>query len=164
MSNCHKICVCIHDDDDDVFILLVAFLFKRKHCPSNPVNPQPGTSMQNSEILSLYLFNYSVDPHRSQSATSVLPQYPHTSPSPVSSNAPVHLGEDGSSDDSFVPSLGSTARLQSLFFFASSVQILSLLFYVYLTKSDIWNIVISENKYFVTLACCRSLLWWHRQP
>jgi len=80
------------------------------HFASNPLNPQPVTSMQNSEILSRYLSNYSVEPQRPPTSTAVLPQY-HNSPCPISSNAPLLPGEDGSSDVSSVLSVGSTAHL-----------------------------------------------------
>ena len=59
-----------------------SFLPNSSHFASNP---QPVTSMQNSEILSRYLSNYSVEPQRPPASTTVLPQY-HTSPSPISSN------------------------------------------------------------------------------
>jgi len=77
------------------------------HFASNPLNPQPVTSMQNSGILSWYLSNYSVEPTTS---TTVLPQY-HISPSPISSNAPLLPSKDGSSDISSVLSVGSTEHL-----------------------------------------------------
>jgi len=87
-SNCNKI-----------WILLLAFLFKAQF-PSkltafatSPLKPQPVTSMQNSEILSRYLFSYSVAPQRLPTSASVLPQY-HTSPCPISSNAPLLPGEE----------------------------------------------------------------------
>jgi len=51
------------------------------------------------------------------------PQY-HTSPSPVSSSAPLLPGEDGSSDVSSLLSAGSTAHLKRNFFFHLSIQIL----------------------------------------
>jgi hypothetical protein len=80
------------------------------HFETNPLNPQPGTSMPNSEILSPYLSYYPTDPQRPRTPTTVLPQDPHTSHSPISSNAPVLVGEDGSSDVSSLLSLGCTAR------------------------------------------------------
>jgi hypothetical protein len=80
------------------------------HFETNPLNPQPGPSMPNSEILSRYLSSYPIDPQRPRNSTTVLPQYPHTSPSPVSSNAPVLVGEDGSSDVPSPLSLEWTAR------------------------------------------------------
>ena len=85
-----------------VLILLRAFLFKRSfppnssHFASKPLNPQPVTSIQNSGILSRYLSNYSVEPQRPPTSTTVLPQY-HTSPCPVSSNASLLTGDDGTS-------------------------------------------------------------------
>jgi hypothetical protein len=80
------------------------------HFASNPLNSQPVNCMQNSEILSRYLSNYSFQPQRPRNFTSVLPQY-HTSPSPISSNAPLLPGEDGCSDVSSLLSVGSTAHL-----------------------------------------------------
>jgi len=79
------------------------------HFASNPLNPQPVSSMQNSEIISRYLSNYSVEPQRPTS-TTVLPQY-HTSPSLISSNAPLLPCEDGISDVSSLLSVGSTAHM-----------------------------------------------------
>jgi hypothetical protein len=76
------------------------------HFETNPLNPQPGPSMPNSDILSQYLSIYPIDPQRPQTSTTVLPQYPHISSSPTSSNAPVLIGEDGSSDVSSLLSLG----------------------------------------------------------
>jgi len=87
-----------------------SFVQNSSHFTTNPQNPQPVTSMQNSEILSRYLSNYSVEHQRSPTSTTVLPQY-HTSPSPISSNAPLLPGEDGSSDVCSVLSVGSTAHL-----------------------------------------------------
>ena len=87
-----------------------SFVPNSSHFANNPQNPQPATSMQNSEILSWYLSNYSVEPQRQPTSTTVLPHY-HTSPSPIYSNAPLLLGEDGSSDVSSFPSVGSTAHL-----------------------------------------------------
>jgi len=47
------------------------------HFASNPLNSQPVTSMQNSEILSMYLSNYSVEPQDYQisqlSSLSIIP-------------------------------------------------------------------------------------------
>ena len=80
------------------------------HFASSPLNPQPVTSMQNSEILSRYLSIYSFDPQRPPTSTTVLPQY-HNSPCPVSSNAPPLPGEEGNSDVSSLLSVGSTAHL-----------------------------------------------------
>jgi hypothetical protein len=80
------------------------------HSASNPLNPQPLTSMHNSEILSRYLSGYSVDPQRPPTSTTVLYQY-QTSPSPICSNAPLLPGEDGSSDVSSLLSVGLTAHL-----------------------------------------------------
>jgi len=45
------------------------------HFASSPLNPQPITSMQNSEILSRFFSSYSVDPQRLPTSTTVLPQY-----------------------------------------------------------------------------------------
>ena len=56
------------------------------HFASNPLNTQPVTSMQNSEIFSRYLSSYSVDPQRPPTSTTVFPQY-HNSPCPISGNA-----------------------------------------------------------------------------
>ena len=67
-------------------------------------NPRPVTSVQNSEILSQYLSNYSVEPQRPPSSTTVLPQY-HTRPRPISINTPLLPGENGSSDVSSVLSI-----------------------------------------------------------
>jgi len=80
------------------------------HFASSPLNPQPVTSMRNSEILSRYLSSYSVEPQRPPTSTTVLPRY-HTIPFPISNNAPLLPGEDGSSDVSSLPSDGATARL-----------------------------------------------------
>jgi hypothetical protein len=82
----------------------------QSHFTSNPLNSQPVTCMQNSEILSRYLSNYSVQPQRPPTFTAVLPQY-HTSPSPISSNAPLPPGEDGSNEVSSLLFVGSTAHL-----------------------------------------------------
>ena len=79
------------------------------HFETNPLNSQPGPSMPNSDILSRYLSSYPIDPQRPRTSTTVLPQYPHTSPS-ISSNAPVPVGEDGHTDVSSLLSLGWTAR------------------------------------------------------
>jgi hypothetical protein len=68
------------------------------------------TSVQNSEILSRYLTNYSVQPQRSPPSTTVLPQY-HASNSSIYSNVPLLPGEDGSSDISSLLSVGWTAHL-----------------------------------------------------
>ena len=87
-----------------------SFLPNSSHFASNPQNPQPVTSMQNSEILSRYLSNYSVEPQRPPTSTTVLPHY-HTSPSPISSNAPLLPVEDGSNDVSSLLSVGSTAHM-----------------------------------------------------
>ena len=87
-----------------------SFFPNSSHFATNPPNQQPVTSMRNSEILSRYLSNYSVQPQRPPTSTTVLPQY-HASPSPVTSNAPLLPGEDGSSDVSFLLSVGSTAHL-----------------------------------------------------
>jgi len=43
-----------------------SFLPNPSHLATNPQNPQPVTSMQNSEILSRYLSNYSVQPQTHQ--------------------------------------------------------------------------------------------------
>jgi hypothetical protein len=43
------------------------------HFASNPLNPQPVTSMQNSEILSRYLSSHSVDPQKPPTSTTVRP-------------------------------------------------------------------------------------------
>jgi hypothetical protein len=59
------------------------------HFASNPLNPQPVTSMHNSAILSRYLSSYSVDPQRPPTSTTVLPQY-HNSLCPALSPVP-HL-------------------------------------------------------------------------
>jgi len=80
------------------------------HFATNPLNPQPVTSLQDSEILSRYLSNYSVQPQRPLPSTTFLPQYP-TSPCPISSNAPLLPAEDGSSDVSSLLSVGSTSHL-----------------------------------------------------
>jgi hypothetical protein len=80
------------------------------HFASNPINSQPVTSMQNSEIISRYLSSYSVDPQRPPTSTTVLPQY-HNSPCSISSNAPPLPGEDGNSNVSSLLSVGSTAHL-----------------------------------------------------
>jgi len=80
------------------------------HFASNPLNPQPVTSMQNSEILSRYLSSYWVDPQRPPNYTAVIPQY-HNSPCPISSNVALLPGEDGSSGVSSLLSAGSTAHL-----------------------------------------------------
>ena len=90
------------------------------HFASNPLNPQLVTSMQNSDILSRYLSNYSVEPQRSPASTTVLAQY-HTSPCPVSSNAPILPGEDGSSDVSYLLVQQRIWKLN--FFFHFSIQI-----------------------------------------
>ena len=58
-----------------------SFLPNSSHFATNPQNPQPVTSMQNSEILSQYLSNYSVQPQRPLASTSALPQY-HVGNSP----------------------------------------------------------------------------------
>jgi len=84
-----------------------SFLPNSSHFASNL---QPVSSMQNSEIHSRFLSNYSVEPQRSPAFKTVLPQY-HTSPSPISSNAPLLPGEDGGSDVSSLLSVGSTAHL-----------------------------------------------------
>ena len=89
-----------------------SFLPNASHFASNPQSPQPVTSMQNSEIISRYLSNYSVQPQRPPTPTTVLPQY-HTSPSPISSNALLLPGEDGSNDVSSVLSVGSTTHLKA---------------------------------------------------
>ena len=77
-----------------------------------PLNPQPVTSMQNSEILSHYLFSYSVEPQRTATSTIVLRSY-LTSPCPIFSNATLLPGEDVRSDVSSLLSVGSTAHLQA---------------------------------------------------
>jgi len=82
------------------------------HFATNPVNPQPVTSMQNSEILSRYLSSYSVEPQRPPTSTTVLHLYV-IGLCPVSSKAPLLSGEDGSSDVSSLLSVGSIAHLQS---------------------------------------------------
>ena len=82
----------------------------KSHFASNTLNPQTVTSMQNSEILFRYLSCYSVDPQRPPTSTTVLLQY-HKSPCPISSNAPLLPGEDGSSDVSSLLSVGSKAHL-----------------------------------------------------
>jgi len=87
-----------------------SFVRNSSHFATNPRNPQLVTTMQNSEILSRHLSNYSVQPQRPPTSTTVLPQY-HTSPRPISSNAPLLPGEDGSSDVSSLLSVGSTAHL-----------------------------------------------------
>ena len=51
-----------------------SFLPNSSHFASNPLNPQPVTFMQNSEILSRYLSNYSVEPQRPPASTTVLLQ------------------------------------------------------------------------------------------
>ena len=62
-----------------VLILLLDFPFKHSvppnslHFATNPLNPQRVTSMQNSEILSLYLSIYSVEPQRPPPSTTVPP-------------------------------------------------------------------------------------------
>ena len=84
-----------------------SFLHNSSHFASNP---QPVTSMQNSEILSRYLSNYSVEPQRPPASTTVLPQY-HTSPSPISSNAPLLPGDNRSSDVSSLLFVGSIAHM-----------------------------------------------------
>ena len=87
-----------------------SFLPDSSHFATSPQNPQLVTSMPNSEILSRYLSNYSVQPQRPPTSTTVLPQY-HASNSPIYSNAPLLPGEDGSSDVSSLLSVGSTAYL-----------------------------------------------------
>ena len=141
-----------------VLILLLAFLFKRSvplnssHFTTNPLNPQPVTSMQNPEILSRYLSCYSVKPQRPSTSTTVLPQY-HNSPFPISSNASLLPGDKG-----VVTSLLSYLLVQQRncklnffffsFFYTNSVTSVLL---VYRTDSDICNTVICENKYLLTL-------------
>jgi hypothetical protein len=80
------------------------------HFATIPLNSQPATSVQDSEILSRYLSGYPVQPQRPPAATTVLPQY-LTSPYPISTNAPFTPPEDGSSDVSSVLSVGSTAHV-----------------------------------------------------
>ena len=100
-------------------------------------NPQPVTSMQNSEILSRYLSSYSVDPQRPPTSTTVLPQY-HNIPCPISSNAPplpVKMG--------IVTSLLSYLLVQqsicklNLFFSFFYTNFVTSVVLVYLTDSDI---------------------------
>ena len=83
---------------------------KSLHFATNPPNPQPVSSTQNSEILSRYVSSYSIEPQSPPTSTTVLPQY-LTSPCLISSNAPLLPGEDGRSDVSSVLSVGSTAHL-----------------------------------------------------
>jgi len=45
------------------------------HFASSPLNPQPVTSMQSSDILSRYFSSYSVAPQRPPTSTTVLTQY-----------------------------------------------------------------------------------------
>ena len=59
------------------------------HFASNPLNPQPVTSMHNSEIISRFFSSNSVDPQRPPTSTTVLPQY-HNSLCPALSPA-THL-------------------------------------------------------------------------
>jgi len=87
-----------------------SFVPNSSHFPTNPQYLKPVTSMQNSEILSRYLSNYSVEPQIPPTSTTALPQC-QTSPSPISCNAPLLPGEDGSSDVSSLLSVGSTAHL-----------------------------------------------------
>ena len=49
-----------------------SFLPNSSHFSSNLLNPQPVTSMQNSEILSRCLSNYSVEPQTPPTSTTVL--------------------------------------------------------------------------------------------
>ena len=107
------------------------------HSASNPLNPQPVTSGQNSEILSRYLPTYSVDPQRPPTSTTALYQY-HISPKPISSNAPLLLGEDGSSDVS-LSYLLVQQRICKLNFFLSFfyTNFVTSVILVYLTESDI---------------------------
>ena len=81
------------------------FVPNSSHFLTNPQYLQPVTSMQDSEIISRYLSNYSVEPQRPPTSTTALPQY-HTSPSPISSKAPLLPG-----DVSSLLSVGSTAHL-----------------------------------------------------
>ena len=120
-SNCNKIWTHTHLAPCLPFLLL-AFLFKRSFLPNSShfaLNLQPGTSMKNSEILSRYLSNYSVEPQRPPTSAAFLPQYP----CPVSSNAPLLPGADGSSDVSSICWFYSASvSLNSFFHF--SIQIL----------------------------------------
>ena len=84
-----------------------SFLPNSSHFASNPQNPQPAIYMPNSEILSRYLSNYSVQPQRPPTPTTVLPQY-HASSNHIYSNAPLLPGEDGSSDVSSICWFNST--------------------------------------------------------
>jgi hypothetical protein len=83
-----------------VLFFLLALLFKRSVLPNssdfatNPLNSQPVTSTQTSEILSHCLSSYSVEPQSPETSTTVLPLY-HISLCPISSNAPLLPGEDG---------------------------------------------------------------------
>ena len=129
-----------------VLILLLAFLFKRSFLPnssyfaSNPLNPQPETSMQNSEILSRYLSNYPVQPQRPPTSTT------------ISSNATLLPGEMA-----VVTSLLSYLLVQqrigklNFFFSLFYTNFVTSVVLVYLTESVIWNKVKCENKYFLTL-------------
>ena len=74
-----------------------SFPLKSSHFASIPLNPQPVSSMQNSEILSRYLSNYSVEPQSPPTSSTILPQY-HTSLRPISSNAYLLPDEDQNSD------------------------------------------------------------------
>jgi hypothetical protein len=85
------------------------------HSATNPQNPQPATSLQNSDILSWYLSSYSVEPQSLPASTTVLPHY-YTRPCPISSKALLLPGEDRSSNVSSFLSVGSTAHLQAEFF------------------------------------------------
>ena len=104
-----------------VLILLLDFPFKHSvppnslHFATNPLNPQRVTSMQNSEILSLYLSIYSVEPQRPPPSTTVPPPLYHTGSCPVFSKAPLLPREDGSSNVSSFLSVGSIPHLQSWF-------------------------------------------------